>query len=79
MPTRSKYGFQSASVLAIRWKAIHIWLDRHKIQPAAFNTAADAKGYALSIAFHDEHEAARFRQQFRVIEGERALAPVEPE
>jgi hypothetical protein len=48
-------------------KEIRAWLDRHKIQPASFRTTADPRGYLLTIDFHGEESAERFRQQFQEI------------
>jgi hypothetical protein len=45
--------------------AIRMWLDSQKIQPTAFKVVPGASGQrGFVIAFGQEHEAERFRQQF---------------
>jgi hypothetical protein len=43
---------------------LRTWLDAAKIQPAAFRTNADPKGYTFAIGFRDMNDADRFRAQF---------------
>ena len=49
------------SPLGEAMNAIRSWLDSHKIQPAAFKVLP-AVGF--EIAFRQEDEAGRFREQF---------------
>jgi len=44
--------------------AIRTWLDSHKIQSTNFKVVPTARGFGLEIAFGQEHEAQRFRQEF---------------
>jgi len=45
-------------------KKIRLWLNTQKIHPAAFMTAADARGYTFTIKFTTVEEAYLFRHQF---------------
>jgi hypothetical protein len=44
--------------------AIRSWLDSQKIQTTAFKIVPTARGLGFEIAFGQEHEAQRFRQEF---------------
>jgi hypothetical protein len=49
--------------------AIRTWLDSQKIQTTAFKIVPTARGLRFEIAFSQEHDAERFRQQFASEEG----------
>jgi hypothetical protein len=47
--------------------AIRTWLDSHKIQTTNFKIVPTADGNRrFEIAFRQEHEAERFRQEFAI-------------
>jgi hypothetical protein len=66
-PNEIRVRVSHGSPLGDVMKDVRTWLDSQKIQPSKFTTAADAKGYLMTLAFRDEHEAERFRLQFRVL------------
>jgi len=49
--------------------AIRSWLDSEKIQTTAFKIVPTERGLKFEIAFGQEHEAERFRQQFASNDG----------
>jgi hypothetical protein len=50
----------AANKLGEMMNAIRSWLDSQKIQPTTFKVIPNG----LELAFHHDHEAAHFREQF---------------
>lgn len=76
LPPASRCSMASANPLVIHvetragsslgeiMNSIRSWLDSQKIQPTTFKTVIVGSALALEIAFRQEDEAWRFRQQF---------------
>ena len=61
----TKFGEPIGSTM----NAIRSWLDSEKIQTTAFKIVPTERGLKFEIAFGQEHEAERFRQQFASNDG----------